>query len=223
MGGVSFYPPPPTQQGTEAGGFEVGLSPLGSIPAFNWRATVISQYANSPVLLAMIESFNEAVDQTQNLNNFYDLIWNIDTAQGYGLDVWGRIVGVVRTLQISTSTYFGFRQGVPGTDVFGTGGTSPFFSGQPTTSNYSLTDDAFRQLILAKAAANICNGSIPALNGILMNLFGMSGTCYVTDGQDMTMTYTFKFQPTPVQAAIIEQSGVLPKPNGVTVSIVIDP
>lgn len=32
----------------------------------------------------------------------------------------------------------------------------------------------------------------------------------------MTMSYTFDFQPTPVEMAIIQQSGVLPKPTGVS-------
>lgn len=224
MGDVSFYPPPPSPESNAFGNFEFGVSPFGSIPTFNWLLTVISQYANSPRLLSMLQSFNDAMDQTYDFEQFYDLIWNVATAQGYGLDVWGRIVGVVRTLEVSAGKYVGFEEG--GTtdyDVFGPGGSSPFYSGQPGTTNYTLTDDAFRQLIYAKAAANICSGSVPAINAILMSLFGSSGRCYVTDNGDMTMTYTFDFALSPVQESIILQSGVLPKPVGVSATVVVNP
>jgi 5,10-methylene-tetrahydrofolate dehydrogenase/methenyl tetrahydrofolate cyclohydrolase len=68
--------------------------------------------------------------------------------------------------------------------------------------------------------ANISNGSIKSINSILMSLFGESGNAYCTDGGDMTMTYHFDFELTPVQAAIVGQSNVLPKPVGVASSIV---
>ena len=45
----------------------------------------------------------------------------------------------------------------------------------------------------------------------------------MTDGLNMTMTFTFAFQPTPVQLSIIYNSGVLPIPAGVAASIVISP
>jgi len=32
-------------------------------------------------------------------------IWNIQTARGVGLDIWGRIVGVTRVLQVSSGIY----------------------------------------------------------------------------------------------------------------------
>ena len=43
---------------------------------------------------------------------------------------------------------------------------------------------------------------------------------YVTDGLDMTMTYTFAFQLSPVQSSIVFNSGVLPRPCGVAASVV---
>ena len=121
-------------------------------------------------------------------------------------------------LNVATGSYFGF------TGPSGTSGDpydqSPFYSGQVTTSNYALSDDGFRMLILAKAVANICNGSIPAINQILLMLFPGRGNCYVVDNNDMTMIYHFEFILTPVEAAIVQQSGVLPRPAGVFASVV---
>ncbi len=189
---------------------------------FNPWTTIISQYANSPVLDAMILSFNSAMDQTQNIDNFYSMIWNIQTAQGYGLDVWGRIVGVIRTIQLplAPTTYFGFEEAGSWLG-FDPAAGGIFFGGGAVTSNFNLSDDQFRLLILAKAAGNISDGSIESINNILLNLFPGRGDCYVIDNQDMTMEYFFTFQLTDVEQAIIAQSNVLPRPVGVGATVVI--
>jgi len=186
---------------------------------FDHRDTVVSQYSNSPIMLALIDSFSDAVDQGSDFDAFYNLIWNVLTAQGYGLDLWGRIVGVVRVLQLpSSGKYFGFEEATGLTvDPFN---QSPFYSGATLTNNFSLTDAAFRTLILAKALANISDGSIPGINQVLLSLFPGRGNCYVTDAQDMTMTYTFLFALTAVEIAIVSQSGVLPKPVGVQATVI---
>ena len=190
----------------------------------NYEATILSQYANSPIIRQLIANMNAYIDPEANINAFYNLLWNVDTAQGYGLDCWGRIVCVGRVLQISTVNYFGF------TGPAGASGLpwnqAPFYNGEPNTSNYALLDDPYRALILAKALFNICNGTIGAINQILINLFGASGplpvagNCYCTDGGNMTMTYTFGSTLTPVQSAIVYQSGVLPRPAGVAATVV---
>lgn len=279
------YPPLPLAGDNGIGQFIIGVSPLGTLPSFDVWSTIIAQYANSPILTRLIENLFAYLDQTENLDAFFDKIWNILTAEGEGLDIWGRIVGVSRTLQVATGSWLGFNEALPGSlgfndarpmvfaPAFGfeeaagqpfgqstfnlhqqwsdnalVGGI--FFDGAALTSNYQLSDTAYRQLIFAKAAANITNGSIPAINRILMTLFPNRGNCYVTEGQvvdpwfgfaeqqntlgfnqasfysgsslhTMTMTYTFQFQLAPVELAIVEQSGVLPKPTGVAASVVI--
>ncbi len=222
---ISFYPP--IAASSAFGRFAFGISPFGTVPPFKWRSTVITQYANSPIILSLIESWSESIDQTEDIDSFFDLIWNVITAQGYGLDIWGLIVGINRNLNVASPTEaFGFQQGVIW-DTFGPAGVAPFYTGAALTSIYTLTDSAYRQLILAKALANICDGSIPSLNAILLTLFGPSnpfgpgGKCYVTNGQDMTMTFTFEFALSQVQNSIIYNSGVLPVPNGVVLSIVV--
>ncbi len=197
------------------GQLAIGVGAVGS-PPFEWQKTVISQYANSPRLLSIIESFADAMNMARNLDAFFDDVWNIDTAKGYGLDVWGRIVGVGRVLPLSVK-FFGFDEATfNSADPFN---VSPLYGGSDLTTNYALADDAYRQLILAKAAANIWDGSIPGLNFILRTLFPNQVT-YVTDGQDMTMQYYFGFHLTPVQSAIVNAIGILPRPTGVQATVV---
>ena len=205
----------------------------------NWQDTLLSQYANSPILLQLIESLNDAIDPSKNIDAFYNQLWNIDTAQGYGLDVWGRIVGVSRNFDVPyAGKTFGFD--VPGDSPqpylpfnFGI-----FYTRSNAGSVYALGDDAYRQLILFKAFANIIDCSIPSLNALARTLFGYnakyvvdgyvvdnyyandsSSRAYVVDNGGMSMTYVFDFHLNPVQAAIANAPGLLPAPTGVSVSV----
>ncbi|MFL9904286.1 DUF2612 domain-containing protein [Paraburkholderia fungorum] len=194
------------------GQFVVGESAIGSQP-FDWSQTILSQYANSPVILQWIDYYSQCIDPSENIDAFYDQLWNIETAVAYGLDVWGRIVDVTRTIPGATQKYFGFQEaGALSADPFN---QSPLYSGEALTGNSTLSDDAFRTLIMAKAAANIWDGSIPGLNLILRTLFpGL--VCYVTDGLNMTMTYTFQFTLSALQISILQNTNVLPRPAGVS-------
>jgi hypothetical protein len=128
--------------------------------------------------------------------------------------VWGRIIGVNRVLRIGVGGFLGWSD-ASDAESFGTG----IWSGLGAlTSNYALTDAAYRRLIYAKAALNITDGSIPAINAALMQLFPAHGNCYVRDDGGMHMTYVFGARLSPVELAIVSQSNVLPKPAGVAVS-----
>jgi hypothetical protein len=215
--GPDINRPKPGSNGIGIGA--IGIMSIGDIPSFDWWQTVISQYANSPIITGIIESFFDAVDQTEDISNFYDDMFNIATATGYGLDVLGIILGVTRTLEVSgTQLYFGFEQaGQPSASPFN---TQPFFTGEQLDNNFELSDDSYRLLLFAKALYNISPGNIPSINKILQTLFPGRGNAFVTDGLNMTMNYTFQFVLSPVELAIVEQSGVLPKPVGVNASVV---
>lgn len=241
------YPRGPLPGSNGIGLFEIGISQIGQIPDFDVWTTVISQFANSPILTRLIENIFAYLDQTRNFEAFFDLVMNVDTAEDEGLDVWGRIVGVNRVLQVPSGEYFGFDEALPGSNGFN---QAPYYGGASLTSNFRLSDQTYRTLILTKAAANITDGSIPAINRILMTLFPNRGNAYVTDGRfypeffgftestnasgfnqdafysgqsigSMEMTYTFTFPLTPVELTIVQSSGVLPKPTGVSATVVI--
>lgn len=157
-----------------------------------FEKTIISQYANSTILTQLIENLNTYVSPDANLQAFYTLIGNLDTAVGYGLDVWGRRLGVGRTVTTPSTRYFGFSEsGNTSADPFD---QSPFFSGTWLTTNYVLDDEPYRLLLFAKAAANITNCSIPALNQLLINLFPNRGNCYVRDDHPLPNGDFFTFE-----------------------------
>lgn len=61
------------------------------------------QYANSPKIKQLITYHTEYFDATW-VDEFYDVVWNIDTAQGFGLDIWSRIVGIENGRYIKSTT-----------------------------------------------------------------------------------------------------------------------
>lgn len=196
----------------------------------NVEQTIISQWANSPTLVQLVENMNQYIDPRTNFAEFFSFIWDVDTAVGFGLDVWGRIVGVSRVIPIpGTEGSFGFAnsdvppdwQNFGNVNSPGTGG--PFYAGQTNTGSFTLNDTAYRTLILAKALANIAATTAPALNQLVRNLFPGRGRAYTQDGLDMTMTYVFEFSLSSIEFAILQFSGVLPHGGGVLTKTTVVP
>ena len=185
----------------------------------NCEETIISQYANSPILLTLINNMNSYIDASANFFNFYNQIWNINSATGYGLDVWGRIVGVKRNVNmplsaiVQQSIFYFAETGV--NTPFSPGGAAPFYGGSEINTVYRLSDDVYRSLILVKALANISNCSAQAYNQLVQNLFGQN-SCYTSELGSMAMQLTFT-NISVFDYYLIVNAGVLPRPAGVLV------
>lgn len=186
--------------------------------------TVMKQFASSPVLLALLEDFDQWVDLTKFTEQFLADVWDISTAVGFGLDIWGRILGRSRYVVGSQTpgNNFGFNiNGAAGTQ-WQPFGQAPFFNGQATgDTTYPLDDTDYRQLLLVKAAANIASCDCPSLNALLRAMFGTRGKCYVgyDPNNPMHIGYHFEFMPTIIEQAIIE-SALFPVPAGTTVEYI---
>ena len=181
----------------------------------NLEDTIFSQWANSPILMQIIRNINLYVDPVADLDNFYNQVWNVNTAEGYGLDVWGRIVGVNRNIKIPNPNqkYLGFAE----SDSVNKAAfnQAPFWNGSQATTVYALPDDLFRTLIMAKALKNISNGSCQSINQILRLLFASRGRAYVIDRMNMTMILVFEFVLDQFSLNMLVQSDVIPRPAGV--------
>lgn len=202
---------------TYANGDMLLWSGNGSYLNVTAEPTYMRQYATSPVITAMIEDFNEWLDPSADLDNFYFYVWNVLTAVGFGLDIWGRIVGVPRTITIVPEPdYFGFEEALPGSFPFN---QQPFYAGPQAGTLYALTDLAYRVLILTKALANICAFTAPAINALLAFMFPGRGSCYVLDLGGMAIEYVFNFTLEPWEASVLLQASLMPRPAGVAVTI----
>lgn len=182
----------------------------------NLEETIISQYANSSIITQLVTNMNQYIDPRANLAQFYSFVWNVNTAQSWGLDIMGRIVGVSRNIQIPGAIAdLGFKEGLN----YQPFGQAPFYAGTPATNTYVLADSAYRTLILVKALGNISNCTSQSLNQLLRNMFAGRGRCYVSDTGGMQMRFTFEFALYPYEISILTQSGAVPRPAAVNAKI----
>lgn len=152
----------------------------------NVEQTIISQYASSPTITSLVHKMNEWIRPDADIDNFYNFIFDVSTAQGFGLDIWGRIVGLTTGREILTT---------------------------PTTT--VLTDAQFLPLIMLKALANISASTIPAINQLLRNWMSGRGRCYCNDLGNMEISYVFEFFLQPFEIVILQTSGIFLRPAGV--------
>ncbi len=71
----------------------------------NVEQTIASQYGNSPTILALIQDMNENIDPGADIDNFYNTIFNVATANIFGLAIWSRIVGIPQALIVELGSY----------------------------------------------------------------------------------------------------------------------
>lgn len=140
--------------------------------AFDIEATVQSQYACAPHMRALIRGFWELVNPAPDIDLFYRLCFDIDTAEGVALDIWGRILGMPRDMQLVSAVgvdYFGFPN-AKNTNKHALGfAQAPWYTGAQE-QHLELSDDGYRLLLKTKAMANISTGSLADLNRMLAML-----------------------------------------------------
>lgn len=114
-----------------------------------------SQYGNSPTIKTILENFGDVINPDADINVFYQNIMDIDSANGIGLDVLGKIVGANRILTLDENT------------------------------EVKLNDNMYKIYIKFKMLANISETSLAFLNKIsyiLYNNTSLSATNVVTRG-----------------------------------------
>ncbi|MGX4918795.1 DUF2612 domain-containing protein [Enterobacter asburiae] len=154
-------------------------------------------------------------------DEFIAKVWDLTTCEAFGLDMWGKIVGVSRYIvaPIENSS-FGFSEANDVNPDYPTPfNDSPFFAGVQETTNVRLGDDAYRTLILCKAFTNISIATIPEINRFLKMLFYQRGRAYCVNYKDMTIGLTFEFELAPYEESILTNYDVTPVPSGVLVNV----
>ena len=143
-----------------------------SFDAWDIAETVQSQYATSKRMRAVIDAFWQAINPKSDIDLLYKKLVNPRSAEGYGLDVWGRIVAIGRSyLAVDDGTpYFGFDppEGVKN-ERLNTFGNAPFY--KQIYGKVRLADPMFRTYVFLKALINISNSSLAGLNHMVRLLF----------------------------------------------------
>jgi len=170
--------------------------------------TILSQYSASPHILQLTHDFALRIDPAPDIDTFFENIFDIDTARGWGLDNWGRILAIPRGVQVAVVDWFGFdgSQLQPWNNA-------PWYNSAQATNLYPLTDDAYRKLLLYKAAANIGSSDAATINKLLTQVF--STFDHVVDNLDMSIRAVFNDYLQEVELGILQTYGALNKGAGV--------
>lgn len=180
--------------------------------------TIQSQYACSPKIMALAQGFADLIDPEADLQLFYDKVFNIDTAQGVGLDIWGRIIGLPRTAEMVTKhgvKYFGFdSKAAPNATGFD---NDPFYHGAEQVK-FELSDEAYRLFLKTKAMANISTGSLADLNRMLQELLPGREVAITRTGP-MCLKLVCSGELTDYERNMLLQGDLPPIPSGVTLEV----
>lgn len=134
---------------------------------------------------------------TNFIRDFFWNIFNIDTANEFGLTIWGKMLGLDRNVV--------------------------FIGGQ---SHY-LTTEQYRFLLKGQILKfNMRNVSVPEINKYLRVIFNLSDNSqvFVRDNHDMTITYNITKNMGTLQEEItqlLNYYDFLPRPAGVGVNVVL--
>lgn len=174
---------------------------------------VISQYAASPRITSLLVCKAALLDPGKDLMLWYDSMFNPRSAEGVGLDNWGRIVGIGRMLRVLNTEFFGFSySGLNPMDQ------APFWNDADAEGQFSLSDEAYRFLIFYKAMANIGQATMASLNAMLQLLFEEvhgEGSCFVLEDGPMHIKAIFLFELTSYEQSLLANYGLLDRPAGV--------
>lgn len=157
---------------------------------------------------------NADEDHTEFWENWYQNVFNIDTLDKFGVAVWAIILDIPRLIEIdprTPNTSWGFGD-------FRINYNNGNFN--PSETQPVLEIEQQRIILKMRYQQLVSRGTIPEINQIMKNAWGDVGLSYCIDNYDMTISYTFEFEPEPWMIFAIETLQVLPRPSCVDYSIV---
>lgn len=199
------------------------LTDLEPLAGIDWGQPIQSQYSASPRIIALAKSMAEKLDNLPNIQTFFNFVFNVRTAQGEGLDIWARIVGLPsRKVLVQSFKFFGFAgSGLQPFDQ------APFYNPGTGVGMVDLTDDSLRWLIMYKAMANISGETMQDLNALLSEFTDFtqgSGAAYVIESGVMQIRVVFEYALTLSERGLLSAYGLLNKGAGVGVDLLeVDP
>jgi hypothetical protein len=165
------------------------------------------------------------MEQSDFWSEWYDDVFNLVTADTFGLSVWCIVLGVpyfVNYSPVDVGEVWGFDD-----DDF-TSGNQNFENGNfadAANGRIVLSLDEQRFLLRLRYFQLTTRGDINSINLFLNYLFTDSacpytGTMWVLDGLDMTMTYVLNCDMSDAMRQVLVQYDLLPRPAAVGLKVV---
>ena len=177
--------------------------------------SLLWQHDNAEKLKALVSAKQKWIESNQEAfwESWYRDVFNIDTANAFGLSVWSRILGLPLQVKITgdkSKAAFGF--GINHQN-FGNGNFA-----RADDSEQSISESQARLALKMRYFQITSRGSVTEINEWLHALFGSEGRAFVADSGDMTYaTYIFLFEPSSQVRFLLEKYDLLPRQAGVGV------
>lgn len=197
--------------------------------------TIQTLYFSANILRALLWRHNSAVNLqalVQHKQDFYDAntvdFWNdwyvnvfdLRTANDFGLQVWSRILGLTITISNDPQPFnTGWGFGPFRVNYFGANFNNP-------TQDIPLTTEDARVLLRIRYYQLTSNATIPGINAMIADVFetfAIGSPGHVLDPFDMTMEYIFNFSMSASLEDLLLDFDLLPRPAGVALTITDTP
>jgi hypothetical protein len=181
----------------------------------NLLRAILWQYNNATNLQSLLNAKNTwyVNNQTDFWNDWITDVFNLQTANQFGLIVWSIILGF--PVYVNT--------GVPSGPIFGFNGSGGVnfdngILGAQNGSSYMLPVETQRRALKLRYFQLTGSGTVPEVNRILNYVFGDLGKAWLLDYHNMTQAYVFDFPVTSDLAYLFNNFDILPRPAGVASS-----
>lgn len=181
--------------------------------------SLLWQHDNAPRVTALLKAKQDwyNTNQSEFWENWVRDVFDLRTANAFGLKVWSIILGVPLTVVLDPTA--------PGKPTFGFGVHNRNFGhgnfSSSTSQNASLTLAQQRLVLQLRYFKLVSRCTVPEINRILAFVFQGQGKVYVLDPLDMTFViYVFDFVPGSQLTFILEEYDLLPRPAGVGVKYI---
>jgi len=186
---------------------------INLLTALDW------QRSNADVIQNLITKKQEwyEANHCDFWNDWVTDVFNLDTANDFGLSVWAII--------LDEPIYGVVHKSPPDYPAWGFGEFMKNFSngnfGTNSDTGFNFTTEQIRIALKLKAYILHMNGSTRDTNAALARIFGADKiTCL--DGLDMTLTYVVKNQDIVDFVEQLVARDLLPRPSGVGVKVVLN-
>lgn len=186
---------------------------------------VAQQYRESEKLLAMIDLFVGEIEEAQAAAFEVLASMNIDEADGWALDVIGRILGLPRPLiDAEAFEYFGF-SGASGAREFGAFGI-PYIGGRfasvfsPLNGQVPLEDEDYRVLLRAKAIRNTTDASPESVLEVIRAAFPDISPVSLSEGPTAEVRIVFGRLLSTIEKGLVIGADLVPVPICVSAAFI---
>ena len=187
----------------------------------NVEKSLLWQYENAPNLTGLVKRQQTWFDnnQTEFWNDWVENIFNLDTANDFGLVVWSIILGLPLFVEITpddiNKKIFGFEEFWENYD------NGSYSSESQGGTVLTLLE---RRLVLKlRYFQIITRGAVTEINENLNRIFAPLGSLYVLDNLDMSCEYVFDFTPSQNLLDVLIEFDLLPRPESVAITITLPP